>query len=212
MTAYGPDFEARECRGEYDDVTPTGLRRLIDNVRQLAAKKAPRLNRHATALDARRLRLVVSLLSPSKLTRFVRGWHSVRACGATYLSSVFLEHTHESGRWLTESTDQWPSGRARFDMQPTRQKLMTKSGAASCRGPMELLDTRTFPAVSRDDSQGLVDLHVHKTVPGKVSDTRPHRSPPEKHASANTECIVGRRDCRGQRGAVRRRPPLRRVE
>lgn len=150
VTGYGPSFQARECLGEYEDVTLRGLRTLVQKVRRLAATQSPRLSPHAKAIDARDVNMVVSLLYPSKLTQFIRGWHTVRACGATYLSNVFLEHTHESGIWMDATYDTWvpPYHQLQFDMKHTLKQLMLKAGAHVCNGQVSLLDTRTFPVRS----------------------------------------------------------------
>ena len=146
VTAYGPDFHTRECLGEFGEVTAATVTALAQRVRRRASGAHPRLAPSRGALPSARVRLTVALLTPSRRGVFVRGWHAIRACGATFLSVVFLEHTDESGAWIGARAASWPP-RAQgvpFDLAPTFQRLRNKSGGG-CDGDASLFDTQTYP-------------------------------------------------------------------
>jgi len=57
---------------------------------------------------------------------FIRGWHSIYAYGAFYLSDVLLEHSYPNGNWIKHSDTEWQTNKS-FSLNDTFDSLKKKS-------------------------------------------------------------------------------------
>ena len=142
VTAYDDAYRARECLGEMGNPSVATLRELTQRVIRLASQQAPRLDRSLEASPVRHV-LVTELHHTSPGERFVRGLHSASACGATYISTVFLEHVMENGTWIAPTQTRWTGTRGPWSFGPTLRRL-AKKGGHRC-GHVTLYRSRVVP-------------------------------------------------------------------
>lgn len=142
VTAYDDAYRARECLGEIGNPSTAALEALVERVVRLASRAAPRLDHSLGAAPVRHL-LVTELHHTHPGERFVRGLHSASACGATYISNVFLEHVMQNGVWVGPTQTRWTGGRGPWSFRPTLRRL-AKKGGRRCEYPT-LYRSRVVP-------------------------------------------------------------------
>jgi hypothetical protein len=142
VTAYDDAYRARECLGETGNPSAAALEALVERVIRLGSQSAPRLDRSLDTAPVRHV-LVTELHRTVPGERFVRGLHSASACGAIYISSVFLEHVMENGVWVGPTQTRWAGARGPWSFRPTLRQLARK-GVRRCEHPT-LYRSRVVP-------------------------------------------------------------------
>ena len=174
VSAYDEEFRLRECLGTSGtsgkNPTQAELRDLMRRVARSGSRARPRLNRDLG--PGRVPYLTVTAMYDDEPApgagaavvenEFIRGWHSVSACGATYVASVFLKHVFEGGGWIHADATKWHSSatttkpdtekdakkdatkKGKWSFGPTLRRLARKAGGSAAAPACALESVRLF--------------------------------------------------------------------
>jgi len=124
VTVYDDQMDAHECLGSWnknineEDFIKHTLKSATETSRLTQGEKMEIPIKFATITYLHK--------ELNKNLPFIRGWHSIYAYGAFYLSDVLLEHSYPNGNWIKQSDTEWQTNKG-FSLNDTFDSLKKKS-------------------------------------------------------------------------------------
>jgi hypothetical protein len=123
VTVYDAQMDAHECLGSWDK--NVNEEEFIQHT--LKSATVSRLtNGKKIGTPIKFITITYLHKELNKTLPFIRGWHSIYAYGAFYLSDVLLEHSYPNGNWIKQTDTEWQSDN-NFKLSDTFDSLKKKS-------------------------------------------------------------------------------------
>jgi len=123
VTVYDAQMNVHECLGSWDKNIDE--EKFIEHT--VLSSKTSRLTEGKNSGAPIKFITITYLYKElNKDLSFIRGWHSISAHGAFYLSDVLLEYSYPNGNWIKETDIEWQTDGA-FSLDDTFNSLKKKS-------------------------------------------------------------------------------------
>lgn len=143
VTIFDDQMEAHECLGSWDK--NINEEEFIQHTLLTAAKTSRLTGGEKIGTPIKFITITYLHKELNKNISFIRGWHSISAYGAFYLSDVLLEHSYPNGNWIKQKDIEWQLGND-FKLDDTFDSLKKKSNQLNslCNLQLYYSDIRTI--------------------------------------------------------------------
>lgn len=124
VTVYDAQMDAHECLGSWDK--NVNEEEFIQHTLKSATVSSRLTNGEKIGTPIKFITITYLHKELNKTLPFIRGWHSIYAYGAFYLSDVLLEHSYPNGNWIKQTDTEWQSD-TNFKLNDTFDSLKKKS-------------------------------------------------------------------------------------
>uniref|UniRef100_A0A6C0I1D0 Uncharacterized protein n=1 Tax=viral metagenome TaxID=1070528 RepID=A0A6C0I1D0_9ZZZZ len=125
VTVYDEQMDAHECLGSWN--TNINEEDFIKHTLKSATETSRLTQGEKIGIPIKFITITYLHKELDKSISFIRGWHSIYAYGAFYLSDVLLEHSYPNGNWIKHSDTEWRQTDKTFSLSDTFNSLKKKS-------------------------------------------------------------------------------------